>query len=330
MMHESMDTLGEPPPPRGVRTEWSAVPKHIQQAFESWAGSPVISAITQPSGFSPGVAARLRLADGRGVFVKAVGSEANADSPVFHRREARIVAALPPDVPVPRLLWSFDEGEGGWVMLVFEEADGRHPRQPWQSDELQQVLDALAELTARLTPSPLPPGAVRSASARVERGICGWRLLRSDAAETHSRLDDWSRRNLAALAELESRAPDAVRGNTLLHFDIRADNVLLGDNHVWFFDWPHASIGPAWLDVVWLIPSVTMQGGPPPEDVFARYSGSRVADPDAVTCALAALSGYFTRQSLQPTLPGLPTLRAFQAAQGAVAKRWLAQRTGLA
>jgi aminoglycoside phosphotransferase (APT) family kinase protein len=324
-----MDAYVEPPPAQGMRTEWSAVPEHIQRAFETWAGSRVVAALTQPGGFSPGVAARLRLADGRGMFVKAIGSDANADSPVFHRREARIVAALPAHVPVPRLLWSHDDGEGGWVVLVFEEADGHHPRQPWQSDELQQVLDALAELSARLTPSPLAVSEVRSASRRVERNICGWQRLQSDPTEVLSGLDDWSRRNLAALAELESRAPAAVDGNTLLHFDVRADNVLLGGKHVWFFDWPHASVGAAWFDVVGLIPSVTMQGGPPPEEVFERYPGSHLADPEAVTCAVAALSGYFTRQSLQPPPPGLPTLRAFQAAQGTVARRWLAQRTSL-
>src|SRR6266487_958034 len=73
----------EPPPAQGVRTEWQAVPEHIRKRFEAWAGSPVIAAITQPSGFSPGVAARLQLADGRSLFVKAIGSEPNPDSPAF-------------------------------------------------------------------------------------------------------------------------------------------------------------------------------------------------------------------------------------------------------
>ncbi|MBV9894278.1 MAG: aminoglycoside phosphotransferase family protein, partial [Chloroflexi bacterium] len=75
--------------------------------------------------------------------------------------------------------------------------------------------------------------------------------------------------------------------------------------------------------------SVSMQGGPPPEEVFARYTTRGSADPLAVTCAIATLAGYFIRQSLLPPPPGLPTLRVFQAAQGAVACQWLAQRTGL-
>ena len=308
------------------------MPDRIRRAFEAWAGSPVASAVSQVHGFSPGVAARLKLADGRGLFVKAISAEPNADAPVFHRREARIVGSLPADVPVPRLQWVYDEGEknGGWIVLVFDEADGVHPRQPWQPDELQQVLDGMAQLFGKLTPSPLAIGSIPSASDRVRRHIRGWQqLLHSDPAEVRQQLDPWSQRHLAKLAELEEQAPAAVIGDTLLHFDIRADNVLIGAEHVWFFDWPHACIGADWFDVIGLAPSVSMQGGPPPEEVFARYTTRGSADPLAVTCAIATLAGYFIRQSLLLPPPGLPTLRVFQAAQGAVACQWLAQRTGL-
>ena len=44
---------------------------------------------------------------------------------------------------------------------------------------------------------------------------------------------------------------------------------------------------------------------------------------------LAAIAGYLTRQSLLPPPPGLPTVRAFQAAQGTIARRWLAARLDL-
>jgi hypothetical protein len=54
----------------------------------------------------------------------------------------------------------------------------------------------------------------------------------------------------------------------------------------------------------------------------------RAADPDTVDAVIAALAGYFTQRSHLPPPPGLPTLRAFQAAQGEIARRWLARRTG--
>ena len=51
-------------------------------------------------------------------------------------------------------------------------------------------------------------------------------------------------------------------------------------------------------------------------------------DPDLVAVLAAAFSGFLVRHSLQPPPPGLPTLRGFQAAQGAVALAWLRRLTG--
>ena len=144
-----------PPPPQGVRLEWHEVPASVRREVEARLGSPVVHAISQPSGFSPGVAARVRLADGRRVFVKALGPEPNPESPAIHRREARVVAALPAEAPVPPLLATYDEGEGGWIVLIFADVEGRHPAQPWRTDELSRVLDELSALSRMLTPSPL-------------------------------------------------------------------------------------------------------------------------------------------------------------------------------
>ena len=319
----------QPPPAEGARLDWRAVPRPVRLAVEQWAGSVVDSAISQPTGFSPGVAARLRLADGRRLFVKAVGPEPNIDAPRFHRREGRIVAALPDNLAVPRLRWIFDEGEAGWVVLVFDEVQGDHPAQPWRPDELDRVLDGLARLADMLTPSPLPVSAVGTAADAVARQLCGWRRLRDQQlAGELAQLDAWSLRHLAALAELEARAPTAVVGETLVHFDIRADNLLLAPETVWFVDWPHARIGAAWLDLIAFAPSVRMQGGPEPDQLVAQFPAARTADADAITAAVATVAGFFTRQALQPPPPGLPTLRAFQAAQGHVARDWLAARTG--
>ena len=254
-----------PPPAEGVRLDWLAVPEQVRAAVEQWLGSPVAAAQSQPTGFSPGVAARLRTANGRRVFAKAAGPVPNPDVPSIHRREARIVAALPAVAPVPRLLWSYDAGDAGWVVLVFEEVEGRHPAQPWRPDELDRVLDALVGLSAALTPSPLPPATAGTASEEVGRRLCGWRQHKEESPSRLAQLDDWSTCHLAALVELEAEAVAAVAGDTLLHFDVRADNMLLTPERVWFVDWPLACVGAAWVDVVFFAPSVTMQGGPPPE-----------------------------------------------------------------
>jgi aminoglycoside phosphotransferase len=286
----------------------------------------VVSARSQPGGFSPGVAARLRLADGRRVFVKAVSAVPNAEAPAFHRREAAIVAALPPSAPVPRLLWSMDEGDDGWVVLAFDDIEGWQPAQPWRAAELQRVLGALAELARLLTPTPVSVPPARHASTAFAGRIRGWQELRDDDPLGRARLDPWSSRHLDRLAALEAEAVAAVEGDTLLHFDVRADNLLLTSERVWFVDWPHAAIGAGWVEPILFAPSVTMQGGPPPEQILRRAAAE--ADPSsiAITATIASVAGFFTRESVQPPPPGLPTLRAFQAAQAEVALSWVKQR----
>src|SRR6266571_6967209 len=86
--------MSDPAPAEGARLKWAEVPERVRQAFEQWAQSTVVSSESQRSGFSPGVAVRLQLADGRRIFVKALGPRPNAEAPGIHRREARVVAAL--------------------------------------------------------------------------------------------------------------------------------------------------------------------------------------------------------------------------------------------
>ncbi len=317
------------PPAEGVRPAWSTLPDAVLSALEGWLGSAVETAESQAGGFSPGIAARIRTAGGARYFVKAVGPHPNRDSPGMHRREAQIVTAMPDGVAVPRLLWSHDDEESGWVLLASQDIEGRHPHMPWRMDELDLVVEGLARIADALTPSPLPVSLAGSARRAFQRSINGWRQLAEGPPSDLDRLDAWSRRNLDGLVELESQAPEAVDGDTLLHLDVRADNILLAEDRVWLFDWASACVGAPWVDAVGFAPSVAMQGGPPPEQVIALHPAARAADPAHLTAAVAAVAGYFTRGALQPPPPGLPTLREFQAAQGAVARDWTAARTGL-
>ncbi|MFH8563414.1 phosphotransferase family protein [Streptomyces sp. NPDC017988] len=313
------------PPATGVRTPWRQLPVYVREGVEEALGAPVTEAVTQHGGFSPGVAARVRLADGRRAFVKAVSAEANPGSPALHRAEARNAAALPDSVPAPRLLASYDDGT--WVALAFEDIDGRQPRVPWDAGELRSVLDAVDRLSRVLTPAPVDAPSVVEAVARPFRG---WRRLVESGAHDDGRLDPWVRRNLPALAELAAPWPEFAVGDTLTHGDLRADNMLItaDGGRVVFVDWPHALRAAPWFDLLLMLPCVRAQGGPDPEDVFTAQRVGRAADPRGVTAVLAGVAGFFVRGSLQPDPPGLPTLRAFQAAQGAAAVDWLRKRLG--
>ncbi|HEY6835474.1 MAG TPA: aminoglycoside phosphotransferase family protein [Gaiellaceae bacterium] len=306
------------PSAQGARVPWEAVPLSVREAVESGLGSPVAQAVTRPGGFSPGAASRLRLEDGRRVFVKAVGSQPNPDSPDLHRDEARVTAALPPETPAPKLLFSHDDGD--WVALVFEDVDGREPDLPWRRDDLDRILDALNDLVVALTPAPIE---AETFAERFGDVLHGWRTL---AAEPAGDLDHWTAERLDLLAELEAGWEQAGAGETLLHADVRADNVLLTSDRVVFVDWPHASLGAPWVDLVAFLPSVAMQGGPKPWELFDDHALAREAIREDVDAVLAAVTGFFIHRSTFPPPPGLPTLREFQRAQGVEALAWLRRR----
>jgi Ser/Thr protein kinase RdoA (MazF antagonist) len=311
------------PPAAGVRVAWEAVPAPVRSAVEQLCGSPVVSARTQPGGFSPGVAARVACADGSRYFVKAVSAEVNRRSVEIHRQERDVLTALEPvilasDLPVPRLRGSVDLDS--WVALILDDVDGRHPAEPWNRRELSRVTAALDRLAGALTPSPI---AVPAIGEMYARAFTGWR--RFAQFPSPDGLDPWSRARLGDLAALEATWAAHAAGDTLLHTDVRADNILLTGDEVVIVDWPHACRGAAFVDHVFFAPSVAIQGGPEPADLLAMSAAGRSADPQQLAAMVCALGGYFTYQSLRPPPAGLPTLRAFQAAQGEVTRRWLAR-----
>jgi thiamine kinase-like enzyme len=205
--------------------------------------------------------------------------------------------------------------------------DGTHPALPWRPEELGRVLDMVAAMGPALTPAP--PG-IPAIADRLGDAFRGWRRLAAAAAadDDLAGLDPWAARHLDRLAGLEAAWPAAAAGPTLLQGDLRADNLLLTPTRVVAVDWPWACVGAAWVDLLLLLPSVTMQGGPDPEPTFAGHPAAAGADPEAVTATLAAWVGYLVGGAREPPPPGLPTLRAFQAGQGRVALDWLRDRTG--
>src|SRR6266566_3463101 len=257
-------------PARGERLMWTALPENVRKGVERILGGKVVHAVSHSGGFSPGCAARVDLADGSRFFVKAAGPVPNADTPQIHRAEAQIASALPTFPFVPKFLGNYDDGT--WVALAYDYVDGRPPIIPWRREELDRVLVALEDLSRSLTPSPINAQPIEQKHVPF---LQGWRRLlreRTEAGHALDGLDPWVDGNLSRLARLETKWPDAARGTTLLHADVRADNIILTPAGVFFVDWPWACIGAPWIDLMAMLPSVHMQGGPPPWEVFDKHS----------------------------------------------------------
>ncbi|MBT0768852.1 phosphotransferase [Kineosporia sp. J2-2] len=308
-----------------MRLLWQDVPTTARDQVVARLGAPVVAERSQPGGFSPGVASRLALADGRRVFVKAVSAGRNPVSPGMHRREAAVLGYLPEPVPAPRLLHLLDDGD--WVVLVIEDVEGTQPALPWRTDQLRQVLTGLERLAPALTPAPpqAPP-----LQETMKDDFTGWNAFAADPSRL-DRFGPWPVTELDRLTALEARWPEAARGDTLLHADLRADNLLLTPaGEVVLVDWPHAAVGAAWCDVLFMMPSVLAAarpaGGLDPETLWAEFGPARSAARDDVDAVLAALTGYFLFHSTLPAPKNLTGLREFQAEQGVAALAWLRQR----
>jgi aminoglycoside phosphotransferase (APT) family kinase protein len=277
-------------------------------------GAPVRRADSQAGGFTHGVAARLTLADGRRAFVKAIRSDDGLAAD--YRAEAS--AVLPRDLPVPTLLFHLEAY--GWIVLAFTDVEGRHPDVTRRS-ELSRVLAAAETLATRLTPSPLPAPPAEVALAPV---MSGWRRF----AETGppDDLDHRAARHLDRLAELEAGWAEAVAGVTLLHGDLRPDNMILtGTGTVMVVDWAGACVGAAWVDLLILLGSVTGVDGEP---IVRSHPLTRSVEPDRIDAFLCALTGLWAEQSRGPLVPTSPRLRAFQSRNATATLEWLMRRLG--
>jgi hypothetical protein len=304
----------------GVRISWADIPAHVRKGIEEILGGRVVEAVSQRGGFSPGSADRVRLDDGRRAFVKAVSADLNPDSPGLHRREATNTAQLPDDVPASQLLGCYDDGH--WVALVFADVDGRTPPTPWQYADIVDVLAALQRLSDRLTPCPVDD--LPSLAEELRGAFAGWQELRDDLWDG---LPDVAAAHLDELVELSALGLRALEGDTLVHTDIRADNLLIRpDRSVVVVDWPWACRGCAWFDTLCVLLNVELYGGHDVEALLADTPLLARVPADAIDGVLAGLGGFFYNAGRRPASPGLPTLRQFQRDQGDAVLRWLSVR----
>lgn len=308
----------------GARLAWHDIPEPVRAGVERLLGGPVVEARSQPGGYSPGSADRVVAATGRRAFVKAAGLSVNADTPRIHRAEAAVTALLPAGVPAPGFIGAVEHED--WIALVLEDVEARHPSTPWKKRELEAVLDALQALAEVEVPADLP---LADLVAEVRADGSSWRSVDVDALpELPYGLDTWLRVHVEEVMDAAARAPGDVRGDRLVHFDTRADNILLrADGGVVFVDWPWAARGVPWFDALLLLVNVRYYDAAfDPEALISRHPVFTDMPADAATRVLAAYAGLFLERSLLPAPDGMPTIRTFQRDQAIVVLDWVRDR----
>jgi Ser/Thr protein kinase RdoA (MazF antagonist) len=285
-------------------------------------GSDVVRTSSTGTGFTPGFASRLDLADGRRVFVKAAS---DADDARYgwglseaYREEIRKLRGLPGDLPAPALLWSVDNDIVGarWVILCFEYVDGTPPRRPWQPDELRLVTDTLAGL------APL----VANAPHGLDLPLFAERFGEVEAWMARVTERDGSSRWLDEVAALAPESLTRCAGTAVVHMDLRDDNILIGPGgRVWICDWNWPVLGAPWLDLVALVLAAAGDGLDA-DAVLLTHPLTRDVEPRSIDAWLATLWLYFTTSMKGPIPAHSPHLRSHQAWYAEATEDWLRHR----
>jgi hypothetical protein len=300
------------------RLEWAHLPPHVRALVERRCGSPVVTAESQGAGFTPGFASVLTCEDGTHHFVKAASTKAQRMFAESYRQEARKLAALPETAPAPRLLWVHDADD--WMVLGLEYVEARNPRRPWRRSDVDRTLETLAAAAKALT--PVPDGL---ALDPVEDEFAGWPAYWDHLRATRSDLP-----HLEEAAALAAGFAEACSGDTLVHTDVRDDNVLLcADGRTLLCDWNWPVRGAAWLDSLFLL--IGPRGdGLDVDDVLRTHPLTRDVPAEDVDTALALVTGYFLKSADDPVPPTSPYIRDAQRWQGEVCWDWLGERRGWA
>ncbi len=298
------------------RLEWPHLPSHIRGLVELRCGSAVTSAASQGGGFTPGFASVLTCADGSRHFVKAASQKAQRMFAESYREEARKLAQLPEQAPAPRLLWLHDAED--WVVLGIEYVEAHPPKRPWRDSELTAVLEMLLQAAATLTPAP-EELALDAIGTELADWPAYWDYVRVARPDLH---------HLDEAAALASRFAGVTAGETVVHTDIRDDNLLLCDNgRVLLCDWNWPVAGADWVDSVLLM--IGPRGdGLDVEAALAAHPLTSDVPPEHIDVFLALVTGYFLKSADEPVPPTSPHIRDHQRWQGDVCWDWLSERRG--
>jgi hypothetical protein len=252
-------------------------------------------------------AARWIVADANAsAFVKIGSTELTADwTRAEHRNYRGITGRF-----MPRFL-GFDD-DGARPTLALEDLSAATWPPPWTDERVAAVLEALAAVRSTAPPADL-------LVQEVESREC-WQDVAEDPTPFLALglcTPGWLEANLPALASAAAEAP--ISGGSLVHMDVRSDNLCFRDGRALLLDWNAAGVANPDLDIAFWLPSLHAEGGPPPEELLPSSPG------------LASwVAGFFCSRAGGAPLPEAPHVRPLQLQQARTALPWAARALGLA
>lgn len=266
-------------------------------------GGRIASARPVLSGYSAAGRWLVETASGRKAFAKVGLTEQTSK---WLRDEIAVYRKLGSPL-MPRLLAASEDRDQ--PILLLEDLSDHHWPPPWREGQFNLFIRELSGLHSTTA-------ALNSFATVFPKGLPGWKTVAADPLPFLSLglvSEAWLRLSLDRLLEQSERVQ--LHGEHVCHFDLRSDNICFAGDTVKVVDWNLACLGNPQLDLGFMLPSLSIEGGPAPDDVLPR------AAPIA-----AVVSGFFA------ALAGLPAddnakqrVRNVQKAQLEEALPWAIQ-----
>ncbi len=313
-----------------AKPTWQSLPVEVRARVAQALGSEVVRAARVWGGYSPSPTFRLTLANGQRAFLKAIGPGATEFLRHVIEMEERVYTELGAFISpwAPRLLGVVHEA--GWRALLLEDV-GPKSTPPWTPTLTRQVMRGFADYHSATLDVTLPDWVPRftetDAHVTWESIVEQTDGLAHVAALAGSQADEalrWFRQAEPLFSRLLKTAPTIPGPHALMHGDTRSDNLRVQNGQLRLFDWPMVMVGPAEVDLVAFVQSISVEDGPAPELCVEWYGAS--LRPDALDMALVWCVAFFAARAWQPPIEGLPRLRPFQRQQLAVLLDWSARR----
>ena len=288
-------------------------PPEISELLASALGKEPARWYTPHTGLSQARRFIVHFSDGTGVFVKAAVDRATEQQ---LRTERAILDGITADFLPRQVAWI---EAGARPMLVLEDLSDAHwPADHWPVEWKPGQFELLFS-TLRRVGEIHPPVSLPDASAGFEP--C-WPAI-ADDAERFLALglcpEEWFRDAIDTLIAAEAAVP--LRGDVLVHHDVRSDNLCFVGERMVLVDWGTALRGHPLHDLTTALTTLPLEGGPDPFSIL----------PDAGSWASyhAGRSAWHASRALDPGSADPEWLREVVRRICGICLGWAAQSLGL-
>jgi hypothetical protein len=255
----------------------------LLRTVETHFGTNVVRWLKPHTGLTAAQRFVVRFADGSSAFVKAA---VDADTERLLRTDHLVMSSIDDDL-VPRIIAWIEESErpilvledlsdAHWPADHFREEHGRRLPVLWKPGQFELAFQALDRLADVAAPRCLPPleADVSDEWATIAEAPAPFLALGLCSATWFDQAID---RLVAAERSID------LSGDTLVHHDVRSDNVCFRDDRVILVDWSEARRGSPRYDLANFLTGCALEGGPDPFDVMpdggalAAWMGGRAA-----------------------------------------------------